>query len=139
MKQAKAKKPKLLSTVTAKDFREYGSDIMNRSLDGSQDVFEERWISHFGVEAEVCAEAWGRLDMDLAGPNDEAAKPYHLLWALLLLKTYNTESVLTGMCGGVDEDTIRKWAWDFIEKVSYLEPEVVSLKFLCDMSDISKC
>jgi hypothetical protein len=44
-----------------------------------------------------------RLNMDnadLDAPDDKIAEPCHLLWALLLLKTYKTESVLAGLCGG---------------------------------------
>ena len=50
----------------------------------------------------------------------------HLLWALMLLKTYETEPGIASWVGGIDEKTLRKWAWVFIEEISFLEPEVVS-------------
>jgi hypothetical protein len=69
-------------------------------------------------------------------PDDKIGEPCHLLWALLLLKTYETESVLAGLCGGVNEDTFHKWAWHFIEKISYLEHEVVSSCFFRMLNSI---
>jgi hypothetical protein len=128
MARKRAKKPKVSTNASAKDFRELGAEIMNRSMGGSEGIFDTRWIAHFGAEPEVCVDVWSRLDEDdtLSGPDDEAVFPCHLLWALLFLKTYDTEPVLAGMCGA-DEDTLRKWAWDFVEKVSDLEDQVVSL------------
>jgi hypothetical protein len=102
---------------------------MNRFPGGNQRDFDSRWHSHFYAEPEVCADVWSRLDVsdtDPYAPDDRIAEPCHLLWCLLLLKTYNTEPVLSGLCGGIDEGTFSKWAWHFIEKVSYLEEEVVS-------------
>lgn len=85
-------------------------------------------MAHFYAEPEVCAYVWAHLDIedDLGAPDDKIAKPSHLLWCLLLLMTYEMEAVLSGNCKGIDEDTFRKWAWHFIEKVSFLEHEVVS-------------
>jgi hypothetical protein len=122
MNNKKKKKPKLTVDVTA----------MNRFPGGSGnnrgDDFDTRWHAHFYAEPEVCAHVWSLLDIEdnLDAPDDRIAEPCHLLWCLLLLKTYETEPVLSGLCGGVDEDTFSKWAWHFIEKVSYLEQEVVS-------------
>jgi hypothetical protein len=129
MARKQAKKPKVSTNTSAKDFRELGADIMNRSTGGSEGIFDTRWIAHFGAEPEVCVEVWSRLEKDdaLFGPNGEEAFPCHLLWALLFLKTYDTEPVLAGMCGACDEDTLRKWSWEFVEKVSDLEDQVVSL------------
>ena len=57
------------------------------------------------VAAPCC---WYWADPD--APDDKIAEPVHLLWALMLLKIYSTEVVLSGLCG-VDEDTFCKWAW----------------------------
>ena len=54
------------------------------------------------------------------------AKPVHLLWALMLIKIYATEDVLSGIAG-VTEKTYRKWAWKFIKAVSDLSYTLVSL------------
>jgi hypothetical protein len=135
-KKQRVKKPRLSTDITAEEFAELGADFFNRVPGGNQRDFDGRWQAHFCAEPEVCADVWRRLEVDnidLDAPDDKIAEPCHLLWALLLLKTYETESVLAGLCGGVDEDTFRKWAWHFIEKVSYLEHEVVSVYFYSPM------
>lgn len=114
--------------LSGPQFARLGNQIMNRSSSGSQSAFESRWQQHFNAEPDVCLEVWNRLEVEdhwESGPDDRSAEPQHLLWALLFLKTYATESVLAGMCGGVDEDTFSTWAWRFIEKISYLDSEVV--------------
>lgn len=121
----KGKKQKLATGGTVEGFIEIGSGIMNRFPNGSQKVFLERWTSFFNAEPEVVAHAWSLLIEDEGFAEELFIDPAYLLWALMLLKMYSTEPVLAGMLG-VDEDTFRKWAWYFIEEVSYLEPEVVS-------------
>ena len=115
-----AKKPKLTADVMA---QELGACIMNCFPSGNERDFNARWHSHFYAEPKVCADVWSHLDIDddLDAPDDRIAEPSHLLWCLLLLKTYETEPVLSGLCGGIDEDTFSKWVWHFIEKVSYLD------------------
>ena len=65
------------------------------------------------------------IEKDDDAPEDKIAYPSHLLWALLFLKVYSMEAVLSGMIG-INEDNYRKWAWHLIDKVSYLECEEVS-------------
>jgi hypothetical protein len=125
-----AKKTKLSTDVTVEEFTTLGAELMNRDEGGSDGrVFQERWTQHFLAEPVVVADVWQRLAVDIEAdpdaPDDKIAEPVHMLWALMLLKIYSTEAVLSGLCG-VDEDTFRKWAWYMIEKVSYLEHEVVS-------------
>ena len=93
-------------------------------------AFNERWTAHFHVEPEVCEDVWKRLEIVEFDGIEEEGEPSHLLWAFLFLKTYATLSVLSSMCGGVDEDTISKWVWIFVSKISYLEFDVVSLFYL---------
>lgn len=52
----------------------------------------------------------------------------HMMWGLLLMKTYGTENMLCTTTG-VDEKTFRKWAWQFISAIADLEPVVVSCQF----------
>jgi hypothetical protein len=52
-----------------------------------------------------------------------------LLWALKLLKSYETEENFAASVGGVDKKTARKHAWHFIALLSYCEPKVVSDEF----------
>jgi hypothetical protein len=115
---------KTVADVASDEFKSLGAAIMSRHAAGSAAAFNARWMSFFGVEPEVCEEVWRYLDAD--EPEDQSAEPVHLLWALLLVKTYGTEAVLAGICGGGHKETFSKWAWHFLEKISYLEPEVVS-------------
>jgi hypothetical protein len=108
MKKPKAKKPKLITDVTASEFAALGGKIMNPVPGGNQGDFYSHWHSHFYAEPEVCAIVWNCLDvndMDPYAPDDRSAEPCHLLWCLLLLKTYNTETVLSSLCGGITEGT----------------------------------
>jgi hypothetical protein len=50
----------------------------------------------------------------------------------MLLKCYSNEEVNCTYASGVDEQTFRKWAWFFIDQISFLESEVVSvIHFVC--------
>ena len=56
-----------------------------------------------GVHPTVCAIVWGELKQYRLVK--DACKPKHLLWALIFLKTYTTESSLA-VAIGVDEKTL---------------------------------
>ena len=56
-----------------------------------------------GVHPTVCAIVWGELKQYMLVK--DACKPKHLLWALIFLKTYTTESSLA-VAIGVDEKTL---------------------------------
>jgi len=125
-------------TATLKVFINLGAAIMNQYDGGSSEAFERRWIVHFQVTPNVCSEIWHRLDLSIGDPDDllkKNAEPKHLLWALLLHATYQTEAVLSSKIqngeGGhaIHEETFQKWAWYFIEKMSYLEFKIVSFAF----------
>ena len=47
------------------------------------------------------------------------------LWALSLLKSYNTENNMSGDCG-CDEKTFRYWCWLIIQELADRVPEIVS-------------
>jgi len=49
-----------------------------------------------------------------------------MLWALMFLKTYAKETALSGMAGGADEKTFRKWIWSFVCAIAALDSDVVS-------------
>ncbi len=51
------------------------------------------------------------------------------MWALMQLKRLETEENLAAFAGGVDEKMDLKWAWLFVDMLSYLDPDVVSAKF----------
>ena len=70
---------------------------------------------------------------------EDACKPKHLLWVLIFLKTYTTESSLV-VAIGVDEKTLQKWIFIIIYAISDLEDDWVGSLCSEDSSDISnKC
>ena len=85
---------------------------------------EDRFRSKFGTSPVICAALWHKLEPETTML--QCARPMHLLWALMLMKIYATEAVLSVIAGGVDESTFRKWSWEFVEAILYLESSVVS-------------
>lgn len=81
--------------------------------------FYSFFYSHFGTSPDTCLLLWQKCTF----PPD--MKPCHLLWALLFLKLYATEEVLSNIAGSTRK-TFRKWAWIVIEAISKLGPKVVS-------------
>ena len=59
-----------------------------------------------GVHPTVCMIVWGELKWSMLV--EDACKPKHLLWALIFLKTYATESSLV-VAIGVDETNRFGW------------------------------
>ena len=107
-------------SVNAARFIAEGNDIMQKSRRVSARTTDSRFCAHFGTSAVVCVDLWNMI-----GPID-GRKPVHLLWGLMLLKLYCAESVLCTLAGGVHEQTFRKWAWLFVNKISELQYRVVS-------------
>ena len=68
----------------------------------------------FGTSPYICFTLWKRIAVP------EGSSPKHLLWALMLLKTYAVQELLASLCG-VDEKTFRKWSWVFVNAISVLE------------------
>ena len=60
----------------------------------------------------------------------------HLLWALIFLRTYTTESSLA-VAIGVDEKTLQQWIFIIIYAISDLEDDWVDSLCSEDSSDIS--
>lgn len=101
-------------------------DIMARRpgrTNGSMIGKLRRFRSFFGVSPEICSRLWGMLDP--CATMENGAVPEHLLWALMFMKIYATNSVLCALVGGVDEKTYRKWTWIFVNAISYLEGSVI--------------
>jgi hypothetical protein len=109
-------------SVTAARFRAEGNEIMQRSRRVSARIEDARFRSHFGTCASICCDLWNMI----AANTIDKAKPFHLLWGLMLLKLYCAEAVLCTLAGGVHEQTFRKWAWLFVDKISELQYRVVS-------------
>ena len=79
---------------------------------------DHQFRSYFGVSAKVCVDLWHRMSLSLG------AKPKHLLWALLYLKTYGTETTLSSRCL-VTRKTYRKWVRLMLPRIAELAPHLV--------------
>ena len=86
--------------------------------------------SLIGTSYSVCSELWNLMELSNK-EGTKGAKPKHLFWALLFLKCYCTEAILTRVVGGVDEKTFRKWTWLFVGSIAELKPRVVSVVIDC--------
>jgi hypothetical protein len=79
----------------------------------------EEFRGHFGVPPVVCSDVW-RMGSFQAG-----TRPVNILWALLFMFTYMTETILCSMIG-VDPKTFRKWVWPVIHSIAAVAPRIVS-------------
>ena len=85
---------------------------------------DRRFRTAFGCCSRVCSLAW-LLVVDGWTNRPKQATKIRFLWALSLLKTYDTETNMANSCG-VDEKTFRKWAWFFIQELSFRIGDIVS-------------
>lgn len=117
------------SELENEDLLYYARQMWNRSPSNVlSDKREDRLFrGFFGIAVKVATILWRALDETGCLPDE--IKIVHMLWGLMLLKTYSTENVLCAIAG-VDAKTFRKWAWAFVNSVSVLEETVVS-KFDC--------
>jgi len=90
------KRTRSQSTV-ADEFEQLGMAIMQRRTGGSEQTRNRRFRSHFGVTPEICAHVWGLLDPTTLPEHTEKK---HLLWSLMFLMLYETESINCTMVGG---------------------------------------
>ncbi len=103
-------------------FMYYGMKYIGQSeCKGSSKEDTTRFKAHFGTSPEVCAYIWTFLSARL--PN--GAHFFHLLWGLLLMKVYATESVLCGMVK-CHEKTFCKWSHNVVKGLATLKSQFVS-------------
>lgn len=109
-------------------FQSFGNQIIRRGKDRPEFKLEKvahrKFMSFFGTTPFICSMLWAFLEPLENMPN--GVKPVHLLWALLFLKVYATESVHCALVGGVDEKTFRKWTWIFVHDIAAWERSLVS-------------
>ena len=87
---------------------------------------DRRFRTAFGCCSRVCSLAW-LLVVDGWTNCPKQATQIWFLWALSWLKTYNIEANMASNCG-VDEKTFRKWAWFFIQELSFRIGDIVSCR-----------
>ena len=81
----------------------------------------------FGTWWTICATVWNMLRDHCPTYLVPAAQPVHLLWALAYMKLDISQEVIARAICGVSPKTFAKWAWHFIDAVSYLEASLVSV------------
>ena len=96
---------------------------MNRRKRVAAKTENSRFRSMFGTGPNICAILWIQISAALTIPN--GGKLVHLLWSLMFLKLYCSESVLATLAGGVHEQTFRIWSWWFVEAISNLQYSVI--------------
>ena len=84
-----------------------------------------RFRSMFGTSPEICSLLWDCIDPLNTMTN--GVQDVHLLWGLMFLKLYVSESVNCALARGVDEKTFRKCSWMFVYAMSDLAPDIVSI------------
>jgi len=93
------------------------ASFLNRSeLSGSKNNTNRRFRSFFGISSSSCAIVWDLIHTKL--PED--CHPKHLLWGLLFLKVYATESIHASLVQA-DEKTLRKWQWCIVKELSKMK------------------
>lgn len=101
-------------------FWKIGHRITGHKLRLSSCLGLRRFKAFFGVTPKVCGIIWELLK----NKKPDNSKPEHLLWALIFLRQYSSESTNKSLLKA-DEKTIRKWVWKFVELLS--EMDIVSL------------
>lgn len=89
------------------EFCVLGCKLTKHNANGSYAVGLRRFRGLFGCNPMICSIVWNLLTVHCG------SHPEHLLYALLLLKTYPTETTMRAITGR-DEKTLRKWAWTYI-------------------------
>ena len=90
------------------------------------------------MEARLVAITWKELAKSgwLRFAGVRGAKPEHLLWGLLFMKTYAVEELHASMVGAC-ETTFRKWAWFYAEGVANLDRKFVRIVSLVPLFRVS--
>ena len=104
--------------VTENTFVQLARAIIGRV--GAKSELSREFKELFGVSPTVCIDIWNRSNMD------NTLEPKHLLWGLLFLKVYTTETPLCALAG-VSRKTYRKWMWEAVFKMANVYPHVVSV------------
>ena len=111
--------------MDASSFLKLGLSLFSEAAqsDRSHATQNQHFKALCGVHPTVCVFVWGELKWSILVK--DACKPKHLLWALIFLKTYTTESSLA-VAIGVDEKTL---IFIIIYAISDLEDDWVGSLF----------
>ena len=115
--------------LTEAQFEELGIQTAKYKQSRSAKVRLRQFKSHFGVAPEVVVDVWellmeSRFVRDQR-PGLQPPDPTHMLWALMLLKRYDTMDRLAAHLK-IDEDTLLKWTDFYLGAMAELDSQVVS-------------
>lgn len=102
--------------------------ILSGSVAGGNREGLRSFKARFGCSPDVCSVLWEMMSIRRTKPRNMT--PKHLLWALLFMKTYNSETMLSGLLD-VERKTFRKWIWLVIRQIQRLKRKVVSVILVC--------
>ena len=91
--------------MSDEDFWRMGHQFTGHDCTRVGDTGRRIFREFFGTSASICSVVWREFESIDAIP--KSAQPKHLLWALLFLKRYLTEHVMSSVVG-CDEKTVRK-------------------------------
>ena len=101
--------------ITTETVERTAGILIKRKIAVTKRSHARRFNSNFGCTPSVCTSLWNRLDETNDLPR--TARISHLLWSLMFLKVYATETVFASIFE-CDEKTLRKWIWMMIEKIA---------------------
>jgi len=115
--------------------------ILHCSGKGSSQIFDRCFCSHFGVSPFVAGHCWELLqqEQELTGQQTDLHTTDRCLWSLMLLMGHGTEETNMTKAAGVDEQTFRTWAWDFVGRICDLESVVTSFFPCCCSCFLPTC
>ena len=121
--------------VPAIEFFKKGMEYAGRGpFVNANETNMRRFKSFFGTGAGGCEYVWRSLILH-AQHGYQGLRFYHLLWAQMFVKLYNTVNVLSGMVK-VDEKTFSKWVWIILDLIStHVKPQVIHLGLRFDRSN----
>lgn len=119
-----------LPKLTAEDFEQLGAKLVRKPVAAALTSRRRNFVAFFHARPREVAITWNLLclegHLDDLGPN--SVNPEHLLWALMFMKVYSNETVLSSVAG-CSEKTFRKWVWFYMEAIAKLDAKVVSLPY----------
>jgi predicted phosphatase len=91
-----------------------------------------RFRATFGASPTVCLAVWRKLKRHSSSNHAVCQFKEHLLWAMMWLKEYASETVICNQIkGGLVEKTLREWVKTYVRAISALAPHVVSAQRAC--------
>ena len=106
--------------VSSNIFRRLGTELVSKRSKPLDDRF---FVAFYGSNPDVVADFW---DM-LIPRKPKAARPKHLLWALMFMKLYIPEDALMILLDA-SKETVRKWTWFYIEEIALLSEQVIDFQ-----------